>query len=108
MTNGSICFQPRLLQREEFFEEKRAFTYLGIDGRESVWTLPAESLGFTYCQVPVCYRLAETASISLERAQGVTRIEGNRLPAAESAEIFSREGSIAKIVVEIPKKNLRS
>ena len=108
VAQGSVRFEPRLLRREEFFPKKHAFAYVSLQGREETWDLPAESLAFTYCQIPVCYQLADVASISVEGPQGATRIEGHVLPVAVSAEIFSRTGSITKIVVQVPRKNLLS
>ncbi len=101
ISGGTIRFQPRLLGREEFSTEPFVFTYLDQYHVEKTWELPASSLAFTYCQIPVSYRQAESASIVVERAEGETRIEGNQLPASVSAEIFSRQGTIRRITVEI-------
>jgi hypothetical protein len=106
VSGGCIRFEPRLLHREEFFKEKHPFTYLRLDGCEAIWELPAGSLGFTYCQIPICYHLADIATISIERKQGSTQIEGNMLSPADSADIFSRKGSISKILVHVPHQNL--
>jgi len=106
VAGGAIHFRPRLLRPEEFFPGKHTFTYLGLDGHEAQWELPPESLGFTYGQVPVCYHLAETASISVERGLNRQLIEGDSLSTADSAEIFSRTGAITRILVHIPRKEL--
>ncbi len=106
VADGVIHFRPTLLRREEFFHGKHAFTYLRLDGREETWELPAESLGFTYCQVPICYQLAEAASLSIERAANSAKIAGNKLSPADSAGIFGRTRAILKIVVQIPRQSL--
>ena len=107
VSHGSIRFEPRLLRSEEFFSEAHAFACLDFDGREIMWDLPPESLGFTYCQIPICYQLAEAPSITLERRAGSRRIDGDTLPAAESASIFARDGAISKIIVSIPRGKLQ-
>jgi hypothetical protein len=106
VADGSIRFDPSLLRAEEFFADKHAFAHLGLDGAEAIWNLPAESLGFTYCQVPICYRLADAASITVERGQGITHVEGNTLSPTDSAEIFARTGAISRLTVQVSRKNL--
>jgi hypothetical protein len=69
--------------------------------------LPPNSLAFTCCQVPVCYRLAKAASITIEsRATGTQTIPGQTLPRSQSREIFARSGEIIRLVVEIPQASL--
>ncbi len=107
VANGVIRFEPRLLRREEFFDREHSFTYLDHEAREATWELPAGSLGFTYGQVPICYHLTDDAPlIRVERKEAVSMTEGLTLTAADSAAIFSRTGSIMKISVLIPRKNL--
>jgi len=106
--NGSLHFDPHLLRQEEFFIDKHVFVYPGLDGAETTWELPAESLAFTYCQIPICYQLADAASISIERGQGTTCVEGNTLSPADSTEIFARTGSISRLVVKVSRTNLLS
>jgi hypothetical protein len=106
VADGCIRFEPRLLHAGEFFAEPHLFTYSTIDGTESTWNLPAGSLGFTYCQIPICYHLADSASIMLESREGSTRINGHTLPSTLSAEIFSRDRTIFRILVEIPRTKL--
>jgi hypothetical protein len=58
--------------------------------------------------VPVSYRLAESASILVERGDKKSEtIQGNTLSPAVSAEVFAREGAIAKITVSVPREMLR-
>lgn len=106
VAGGAIHFRPTLLRLEEFFAEKCLFTYFRLDGTEATWELPAHSLAFTYCQVPICYQLADAAAITVEKKKGSARVEGNQLSPADSAAIFARSGAILKILVYIPRKNL--
>jgi len=107
VNHGALTFAPTLLRRAEFFNEPQEFVYADANGVRQNWPLPAESLAFTYCQVPVCYRLADTASITIENCFGGTRmVPGQKLSPADSKEIFSRSGEIARLTVGIPHGSL--
>ncbi|MGB8355586.1 MAG: hypothetical protein WCD79_16935 [Chthoniobacteraceae bacterium] len=112
VTAGRLRFAPHLLHRSEFFNEGHTFAYVDLDGNDATWELPAKSLVFTYCQVPVCYELApalSSPSITIERANGATEtIAGNTLPTGYGNEIFSRNGSIYRLIVSIPQEQLRA
>ena len=77
-------------------------------GRSQSWDLPAGTLAFTYCAMPVCYELADDASIAIERASGVTeRVAGPELTAGASAAVFARDGSIDRLTVRVARRELR-
>lgn len=104
---GTLCFEPNLLRRSEFFAAPHEFVYVNLDNREQTWELPAESLVFTCCQVPVCYQIADALTISLHWRDGTTTTEsGGRLSAADSREIFGRTGQIRRLTVGIPRGQL--
>jgi hypothetical protein len=103
VNGGSICFQPTLLRMQELMTESHVFTYIDLAGSEQKWKLPAVSLAFTYCQVPVCYAGGFSEGMIVSRADGGTlNLPGHRLPEAESRAIFGRTGEIARITVQIP------
>ncbi len=107
VNQGALTFAPMLLRRSEFFDEPKEFVYADANGIQQAWQLPAESLAFTYCQIPVCYRLAETASITIENCFGSSRtVVGLVLDRADSKEIFSRSGEIARLTVAISRTSL--
>jgi hypothetical protein len=104
---GRLRFAPRLLRRSEFLDAPSAFSYMALDGSSETWDLPAGSMAFTYCQVPVCYRLGDVASIDLERRDGgLEAIAGNKLGVEASAAIFRRRGIYRRIIVTIPPGDL--
>jgi hypothetical protein len=104
---GVLRFEPKLLRRVEFFDDPHEFTYLDADGLWQTWKLPAETLAFTYCQVPICYRLSDAPSITVERQRGDKKtIVGQTLSPADSKEVFSRNGEITRLMVEVPRSNL--
>jgi hypothetical protein len=107
VNHGALTFAPTLLRRSEFFSEPKEFVYLDANGIQQTWWLPAESLAFTYGQIPVCYRLAETAAITIENCFGGTRtVAGQKLTSTDSKQIFSRTGEIMRLTVAIPRTTL--
>ena len=109
VTGARLRFAPRLLKVGEFFTEEHEFAYVDAAGRDALWKLPAGSLGFTYCQVPVCYTLADAPSIRLERDGAEPQlIPGNELSRGESLAVFGRTGEITKITVILSRTLLRS
>ncbi len=108
VTHGTVGFEPLLLRRNEFLAEATPWRILDLEGREEEVTLPAGSLGFTFCGVPVVYRLTEAApTISVFDPTGsVTTAAGNRLEEAASRRLFQRAGGIQRIEVEVPESML--
>jgi hypothetical protein len=108
VAHGCLRFEPRLLHRAEFIDEPHEFAYVGLVGREETWSLPAGSLAFTYCQVPVCYQLADVTSIELEAADGSsTEIPGCSLDRETSRAIFERRGNWRHVTVRLDPAVLR-
>ena len=105
---GKLRFAPSLLHRAEFGAAPQRFDYVDLAGEDRSWDLPVGSLGFTYCATPVCYELADRASILIDRAAGPSElIAGDELPLAATESIFARDGSILRLVVRVPREALR-
>jgi hypothetical protein len=105
---GKLRFAPSLLHRAEFAPAPQRFHYVDIAGEDRSWDLPAASLAFTYCGTPVCYELADRASILVDRAAGPSElIAGDELPRAATESVFARDGSIVRLVVRVPREALR-
>jgi hypothetical protein len=102
--DGCLHFEPRLLARAEFLEAPQRFDFLALDGRAATWELSARSLAFTYCQVPICYRLGAVPSIEVEYVDGHTRtVGGSSLDRESSLAIFERRGTIRRLTVTVPE-----
>ena len=100
---GELIFEPTLLRRSEFAAEAFEFSYLDLCEEMKSLQLPAQSLAFTCCQVPVCYEVADAFAITVEMPDGGTRtIPGARLGMDDSRAIFSRSGEIVRVRVQIP------
>jgi hypothetical protein len=105
---GRLRFAPRLLHQAEFEAAPYRFDYVDVAGQDRMWELPAGSLAFTYCGTPVCYELADRASVLVDRVAGPSEmIAGDELPRAESESVFARDGSIARLIVRVPRETLR-
>jgi hypothetical protein len=65
--------------------------------------LPAGSLAFTLCGVPVIYRAANTACLRVfgEEDSPIV-IPGTRLGLELSQSLFRREQRICKLIVDVP------
>lgn len=102
--SGLIYFEPRLLDAGEYLAGEALFCYTDVNGHEQEMPMPAGSLAFTCCQVPVCFHLDEAGSIRVEWADGRNQhVTGNVLPAEISREIFSRSGLVCGLTVNIPR-----
>lgn len=106
---GAVRFRPALLRADEFQERPASFAYFDTGGRSRSLALPADSLAFTYCQVPVIYtRVAGEARIRVNLADGtVAEQPGGRLDARTSADLHARNGRVASIEVSVPESALR-
>ena len=107
VTHGEVAFEPVMLGRDEFLQEPSSWSY-SSGGQELTEALPAGSLAFTLCGVPVIYRIADSDSLQVFGDEGApTVIQGTRLGLALSQSLFRREQRIKKLVVDVPKATLR-
>lgn len=98
--NGCLSFRPKILRKSEFLDHPEEFMYLNLNNESQVIQMPAGSLAFTICKVPVVYHLSDDESVELFLAQGDSvRFEGLEITKEWSKEIFQRTGKIEKIVV---------
>jgi len=102
--HGKLIFNPRLLRKEEFLKAPETFAYIDVQGVEKSIDLEKGSLCFTYCQIPVVYKLADEEGVRIEMSDG-SFLELNELSLDEvlSKKIFDRSGEVKKIVVSVVK-----
>jgi hypothetical protein len=109
VNDGLLSFKPALLNRAEFLTQPDIFNYVAVNGEERSLFLPAGSLAFTVCQVPVIYRLGDggvnNAAVHTDDGNGVTvrMSDGSIQPldAERSRALFARDGSIERIEVAV-------
>ena len=103
---GEVAFEPVLLGRDEFLTEPSCWRY-SVGGPELTEQLPARSLAFTLCGVPVIYRMADSACLHVFGEDGApTVIPGTRLGVAFSGSLFRRDRRIRRLVVDVPETAL--
>ncbi len=106
---GAVRFQPDLLRAREFNAEPREFRYLDVDGNWQTIAVPGAALAFTWCQVPIVYKLADVseATLTVIRDNGEElQLSQLGLPNEESHELFQRSGRIRRLTVTFGKERL--
>jgi hypothetical protein len=100
---GALSFKPLLMRAQEFTDQPTIFQYIDVARQKQAIDLPAGSLAYTFCQVPVVYISAPEEKIEISYADGRLReVAGNRLDAEISRHIFSRDGSVKQLTVYQP------
>jgi hypothetical protein len=100
---GRIAFRPIQLRASEWLEAGQAFEFLDVRGDRASLALPARSLGFTFCQVPVVYHEAAELAVRAHLRDGrVVDCPGGVVPAELSAAIFERRDVVGQIEVRTP------
>ena len=103
--DGAVGFRPPLLHRDEFLAAPAVLDCYDVDGGTRAIPLPVGSLGFTLCQVPVIYELADTDAWirTIYRDGSVVERPGSTLDRTQSVDVFDRSGRIDLIRVGIPR-----
>ena len=104
---GTLHINPQLLKRNEFATQTRIFEVIHIDNSTESITINPGELAFTYCQVPIIYRLDKSAqAINIETysfAETAATHSGAELPAEIYQQISLRSGQIRRVLVTIPE-----
>ena len=108
VNNGELYFNPCLLRKNEFTVQARNFHYVNIQKEHKKFAPEIGSLCFTFCQVPIIYRLAAESRMEIKKKDDST-ITYNTLylDAEHSAHIFNRTGEVALITVYIDESILK-
>ncbi|MEM8680597.1 MAG: hypothetical protein AAGF97_14715, partial [Planctomycetota bacterium] len=104
--NGKIEFRPGLLRPTEFLSDAGSLTYLDLADNEIELPLPAGSLAFTYCQVPVIYTLADQPRLVVSTSNGDVEFADGCLDEALSREVWGRTGQVTAIRFELTPQAL--
>lgn len=99
--DGKICFKPFLLKKEEFLKEKQMFNYVNTQNKFQQIELQQNSLCFTYCQVPVIYKISDKEKVKVVFNTQTLELDNLSLDENISKQIFTRSGEVTKIVVSI-------
>jgi len=104
VSEGKIMFNPRLLRKGEFLKKPKTFTYVDIDKEVKEIEVEKDSLCFTYCQIPIIYKLSEKEALKVEFNQGPSlEFTDLSIDLNTSKKVFERTGEISQIIVSIKK-----
>jgi len=104
VSDGKIVFNPSLLQTKEFLQAPSTFNFTNINKEKQTIALEAGELCFTYCQVPVIYKISENIGVSVVFNDNKDiDFHDMSLDLETSKSIFERQGKINKIIVSVNK-----
>ncbi|MGB5351475.1 MAG: hypothetical protein WBN10_17850 [Polyangiales bacterium] len=109
VSEGAVKFELALLRAREFFASPRTFRFLDVDGQWQELTVPESGLAFTWCQVPIVYRLDDSAeqAVTLTLDDGShLNLTGLALPTEWSAELFLRSGRVRQVELVVRRSQL--
>jgi hypothetical protein len=102
---GMLEFNPRLLRKTEFLTTPKVFNYTNIKKQKVQLDLGKDSLCFTYCQVPVIYKLSDNQGVKVQYNDGTTKeFEHLTIDVTTSKQLFERTGQIKSIEVFLKNK----
>ena len=108
VVDGCVRFAPRLLPRSELLAGPSTASFRGVDG-ETTWVeLAPGSLAFSYCQVPIVYRLGEVPGCgagACGRPAGACRRQPVG-PHAERGALPSARGAYRRLAVTVVADSL--
>ena len=102
VNHGSISFNPCLLRKEEFLKTSKVFKYTDVKKVEKEIQLEPNTLCFTYCQIPIIYKLSKQNGVHVVfKNKRHLKLEKLSLDTITSNQIFQRTGAILQIIVSI-------
>uniref|UniRef100_UPI0011118695 Bacterial beta-1,3-oligosaccharide phosphorylase n=1 Tax=metagenome TaxID=256318 RepID=UPI0011118695 len=106
--NGCLELNPCLLRKDEFLKEAKTFDYVTVNFQHQSLELVEKSLAFTYCQIPIIYKIANQKCIEVFTNDGKSAKAASLiLDKQTSQDVFGRTGIINKIEVSILESDLR-
>jgi len=109
VSDGRVHFNPSLLRTREFSLSARSFRFLDVNDEWTEVEIPAPGLAYTWCQVPIVYRIVEEDSPTLTitwKDGSIQRLSTMSLSVEQSSELFKRSGRIRQISARFPRRLL--
>ncbi|MGK0323171.1 MAG: hypothetical protein ACJAR4_001206 [Psychroserpens sp.] len=102
--DGVVLFNPRLLRRKEFLTEQKDFSYTDVNKEVKTLLLEKDALCFTYCQVPIIYKISDKDKITIMfNNESVVEFNSLTTDLEITKKLFDRTGEINHIIVELNK-----
>jgi len=106
--DGKIGFKPSLLRKEEFLSAERSFEYITVSAEKEQIQLDKDSLCFTYCQVPIIYKISKEESLKVVfNDKSHELFESLSLDKSTSDKLFGRTAEIDHIMVSVKQNRLK-
>ncbi|RSK26084.1 hypothetical protein EJF36_03895 [Bacillus sp. HMF5848] len=109
--NGCVRFKPELLAKSEFLKETKVWSLPKNSNATDTVTIQLDenTLGFTFCAVPVIYYLDDKKKIIVCYTDGTESMfeDVDTLDRETSQTIFNRDGQIDRIKVYIDGSQLK-
>lgn len=104
---GQLRFLPSILRRSEFLTTQGSLSYYDFEQQQKKLIINEDELGFTYCQIPIVYRISTESIVCINYDDGSIHHQKERtLGPLDSKDVFKRTGKIVKIEVGILKEEL--
>ena len=104
---GRLVFSPRLLKKSEFSTAAGVLEFVNVRRESQRIEVPVSALCFSYCQVPVIYRIGDEDKIEVRLFDaGSRQFNGLMLDAETSTRVFQRTGEVKEIVVSLRSVHL--
>lgn len=101
---GILQFNPSILRKEEFLKEQKTFKYVDVMGDFKTLELDKNTLCYTYCQVPVVYKISEKESIEVHFNNASSKkFNSLKLDKITSKLIFERSNNVQSLTVSVVK-----
>ena len=101
---GRLHFKPNLLRKDEFLKDTKTFNYTDVNKQVKMIELKKDSLCFTYCQIPIIYKLSEETGLEVVfNEDSILQFKDLSLDAETSKTVFKRTGEINRITVSLKK-----
>ncbi len=105
---GKLYFYPCLLRKNEFTVKARNFNYVDVHQESKTFEPELGSLCFTFCQVPIIYRLDNKDRMEItKKDHSLVMYESLVIDQETSAQIFNRTGDVTFITVYINQSTLK-
>ncbi len=105
---GQLNFNPCLLRKSEFLKASNVFDYINVHGENKQLLLDKDTLCFTYCQVPVVYKLAIENQLEVVFKNNTSsKSKEWKLDQNTSQQIFERTGEVLQLIINIKESVLK-
>ncbi len=104
-----LSFNPFMLTEQHFCKDSKPAEWVTVDQKKYEKRLPPDSLGFTYCQIPIIYKRDDKNELIIHFNDGSSKkYESSSLDKKTTLEVFHRTGKIKQLTVSVTDNQIRS